>query len=108
MLKVGGKWLAPQELESCLMGHSTVRECAVVGVTDTEGFTKPIAFVVAGDTETAESELEEELKAFVLERLQPYKHPRRVIRLASFPRTHLGKIDRAALKRLAGTSHRLS
>ena len=45
-------------------------------------------------------ELEAELRSFVLARLQPYKHPRRVLRLDSFPRTHLGKIDRTELKRL--------
>ncbi len=104
VLKVGGKWLAPQEVESCLMRHPAVEECAVVGVTDGSGLTKPVAFVVpkddwqsAGDGES----LEAALQAFVLEHLQPYKHPRQVILVDSFARTHLGKIDRAALKTLA-------
>lgn len=95
VLKVKGKWLAPQEVESCLAGHPQVVECAVVGVEDDEGLTKPVAFVVPrGDTDG----LEDALKAHVLEHLQPYKHPRRVILLDEFPRTHLGKIDRRALK----------
>lgn len=96
VLKVGGKWLVPQEVESCLMRHPEVKECAVVGAQDAQGLTKPYAFVLAhGD---APGDLESRLKDFALEQLQAYKHPRRVILLQSFPRTHLGKIDRGALK----------
>ena len=80
------------------MRHPAVAECAVVGVENEAGLTKPYAFVVAkgegGD------DLEETLKAFVLESLQAYKHPRRVIVLDDLPRTHLGKIDRNQLKGL--------
>jgi acyl-coenzyme A synthetase/AMP-(fatty) acid ligase len=98
VMKVAGKWLAPQEVESCLQRHPAVDECAVVGVETEEGLTKPVAFVLAkGASET----LETELQKFVLERLEPYKHPRRVILVDSFARTHLGKIDRGKLKELA-------
>jgi benzoate-CoA ligase family protein len=99
VLKVGGKWLAPQEVESCLMRHEAVAECAVVGVENEEGLVKPYAFVVAADG--AGGELEDRLKAHVLASLQPYKHPRRVILVDTLPRTHLGKIDRNRLKKLA-------
>ncbi len=103
VLKVGGKWLAPQEVESCLMRHEAVEECAVVGVESSEGLTKPVAFVLA----SARSDgLEEELKQFVLDRLEAYKHPRRVVILDSFPRTHLGKIDRTSSRRLASSTLR--
>ncbi|MCP4204115.1 MAG: benzoate-CoA ligase family protein [bacterium] len=98
VLKVGGKWLAPQEVESCLMRHPAVAECAVIGVCNEDGLTKPCAFVIStgpGD------DLEEVLKSFVLDNLQPYKHPRRVFIVDSLPRTHLGKVDRGALKKLA-------
>ena len=98
VLKVGGKWLAPQEVESCLMRHEAVEECAVVGVENAEGLTKPVAFVLAPPART---DLESDLKQFVLDRLEAYKHPRRVVILESFPRTHLGKIDRGKLKALA-------
>ncbi|MEE8277780.1 MAG: AMP-binding protein, partial [Thermoanaerobaculia bacterium] len=98
VLKVGGKWLAPQEVESCLMRHPVVAECAVVGVENEDGLTKPLAFVVP---KAARPDLEEELKQFVLEHLQPYKHPRQVILLDKLPRTHLGKVDRGKLKELA-------
>ena len=98
VLKVGGKWLAPQEVESCLMKHPRVAECAVVGVTDGAGLTKPYAFVVAKDDG---SDLEAALKEHCLAQLQAYKHPRQVMVLDDFPRTHLGKIDRSRLKEMA-------
>ena len=77
------------------MRHPRVDECAVVGVDDADGLTKPVAFVRADDPGEA---LEEAVKSHALEHLQAYKHPRRVIVLDTFPRTHLGKIDRGKLK----------
>jgi benzoate-CoA ligase family protein len=97
-LKVGGKWLLPAEVEDCLLAHPAVSEAAVVGVPDATGLVKPVAFVVARG---AGDDLEEVLKRHCLERLDPYKHPRRVFTLPDMPRTHLGKVDRGALKRLA-------
>ena len=99
VLKVGGKWCTPGEIEACLLQHPAVRECAVVGAEDELGLTKPVAFVVAGDD--APAGLGEELKSFVLARLAAFKHPRRVIVMASLPRTHLGKVDRGKLRSLA-------
>jgi benzoate-CoA ligase family protein len=98
-VKVKGKWLQPQEVESCLLDHPMVESAAVVAVEDEDGLLKPVAFVVRGDAGSADPE--EELMAHVLERLEPYKHPRRVIFVDELPQTHLGKVDRAALKRLA-------
>jgi len=95
MLKVSGKWLSPQEVEGCLLQHPAVREAAVVGVVSAQGLTKPHAFVVATAPSPA---LGEELKAFVRERLEPYKAPREVIFLDTLPRTHLGKVDRGRLR----------
>ncbi len=95
VLKVGGKWLVPQEVESCLLRHPAVKECAVVGCEDAEGLMKPYAFVMPKEHSTG---LEGALQQFALEQLQAYKHPRRVILLDEFPRTHLGKIDRGKLK----------
>ncbi|MBI3928346.1 MAG: benzoate-CoA ligase family protein [Armatimonadetes bacterium] len=94
MMKVGGKWLAPVEVESCLLKHPAVKECALVGISR-DGLTRPCAFVVAADPTPA---LAAQLQAFVLEHLEPYKHPREVILLEAMPRTHLGKIDRNALR----------
>ncbi len=106
MLKVSGKWLSPQEVESCMLQHPAVREVAVVGVPGERGLVKPHAFVVprAGARADAGADLAEELKAFVRERLDPYKHPREVVFMQSLPRTHLGKVDRGRLKSTAAAS----
>ncbi len=96
LLKVSGKWLAPQEIEGCLLEHPSVAEAAVVGVTDANGLVKPRAYVVAKE---AREGLDEELKAFVRERLDAYKHPREVRFVDALPRTHLGKVDRGKLRK---------
>jgi benzoate-CoA ligase len=96
MLKVSGKWLAPQEVESCLLQHPAVAEAAVVGVPDAQGLVKPHAFVVAREGRPG---LADELRAFVRDRLEPYKHPREVVFVDALPRTHLGKVDRGKLRR---------
>jgi benzoate-CoA ligase family protein len=96
MLKVSGKWLAPAEVEGCLLQHPAVAEAAVVGVADANGLVKPRAYVVA---HAPADGLAEELKAFVRERLEPYKHPREVVFMEALPRTHLGKVDRGRLRR---------
>jgi benzoate-CoA ligase family protein len=97
MLKVSGKWLAPSEVENCLLQHPAVAEVAVVGVIDANGLTKPHAFVVAKGAAAAE-----ELRAFALERLEPYKAPRRIVLMDALPRTHLGKVDRGKLRTVEG------
>jgi benzoate-CoA ligase family protein len=99
MLKVSGKWLAPGELENCLLQHAAVREVAVVGVRTAEGLVKPCAFVV---TDHQSPGLAEELQAFAKSRLEPYKYPRAVVFMPSLPRTHLGKVDRHSLATSAG------
>ena len=95
-MKVKGKWLSPQEVESCLLEHAAVKQCAVVPFEDDDGLLKPTAFVVAAATVS-----EAELKQHVLDRLEPYKYPRRVVFVDELPQTHLGKVDRGALRRLA-------
>lgn len=95
-IKVKGKWFRPQEVESVLLDHPEVRECAVVAVTDDAGLARPVAFVVADGV------TEQDLIDWVLDRLEAYKHPRRVYFIDTLPQTHLGKVDRGALKRVAG------
>lgn len=102
VLKVGGKWLVPGEVESCLLRHPQVQECAVVGITDTNGLTKPHAFVIATDPS---SDLAQALQQCVIDDLAPYKYPREVHFVDSLPRTHLGKVDRGKLKALASARH---
>ena len=101
MLKVGGKWVAPAEVEDCLLTHASVKECAVVGASDANGLVKPRAFVVLQTGREGGAVLAEELKAFIRERLAPYKYPREVVFVDDLPRTHLGKVDRGKLRRSA-------
>jgi acyl-coenzyme A synthetase/AMP-(fatty) acid ligase len=97
-LKVGGKWLLPAEVEGCLLDHPGVADCAVVGVPDETGLTKPVAFVVPASQPEG---LEAALLEHALAQLEPYKHPRRVTVVDELPRTHLGKVDRTELRRRA-------
>jgi benzoate-CoA ligase family protein len=97
MLKVSGQWVSPEEVESCLLAHPAVRECAVVGIPAQAGLTRTHAFVVARE---ARPGLEEEIRSFLGGRLAPYKVPRAVTLLAELPRTHLGKVDRGRLRSL--------
>jgi benzoate-CoA ligase family protein len=95
LLKVGGKWLSPTEVESCLLLHPAVAQVAVVGVADANGLVKPCAYVVPRERREG---LAEELRAFACDRLEPYKHPRSVVFLDALPMTHLGKVDRGRLR----------
>ncbi|MGA7988730.1 MAG: benzoate-CoA ligase family protein [Candidatus Dormiibacterota bacterium] len=94
LLKVGGIYVAPAEIERCLATHPDVVECAVVAA-DREGLTRSCAWVVlrAGAGATPEA-----MQAFVRERLAPHKVPREVRFAGSLPRTGSGKIDRTALR----------
>lgn len=95
LLKVSGKWLSATEVESCLLLHPAVSQAAVVGVADASGLVKPHAYVIPRERRDG---LAEELKAFVRERLEPYKHPREVIFVDALPTTHLEKVDRGRLR----------
>lgn len=99
-IKVKGKWFRPQEVESVLLEHRSVEECAVVAIEDDAGLARPVAFVVA-----TEPVSENELVGWALERLEAYKHPRSVYFVDELPQTHLGKVDRGALKRAAHRTH---
>jgi benzoate-CoA ligase family protein len=94
LLKVGGIWVAPQEIEQCLAAHGDVAECAVVGYEE-DGLQKPRAFVVLRDGATANPDA---LQAHVKATLSPHKYPRDVRFVAELPRTGSGKVDRRALR----------
>ena len=95
-MKVGGKWLLPAEVEGCLLDHPAVAEAAVVGAPDPAGLTKPVAFVVAH--QDPGEDFEARLIEHALTQLEPYKRPRQVVVVDALPRTHLGKVNRAALR----------
>lgn len=97
LLKVGGIWIAPAEVEQCLLAHPSVSANAVVG-RDDGGLTTLCAYVVAREDVTPSPELASELQNFVKSRLSPHKYPREVVFLSELPRTANEKIDRRALR----------
>ncbi|GAB4039860.1 MAG: benzoate-CoA ligase family protein [Rubrivivax sp.] len=102
MLKVSGIYVSPFEVEATLVQHPAVLEAAVIGVQDAEGLTKTKAFVVLKPGGEA---TEAELKAFVKDKLAPYKYPRQIEFVPDLPKTATGKIQRFRLReREAGTA----
>jgi benzoate-CoA ligase len=95
MLKVSGIYVSPFEVEATLVQHPAVLEAAVIGVPDAEGLTKTKAYVVLKDGAEAS---DAELKAFVKDRLAPYKYPRTIEFVADLPKTATGKIQRFKLR----------
>jgi benzoate-CoA ligase len=97
MLKVSGIYVSPFEVEATLVQHPAVLEAAVIGVPDAEGLTKTKAFVVLKPGGQA---TDAELKAFVKDKLAPYKYPRQIEFVAELPKTATGKIQRFKLREL--------
>ena len=95
MLKVSGIYVSPFEVEATLVQHTAVLEAAVIGVPDGEGLTKTKAFVVL---KPGASATVEELKAFVKDKLAPYKYPRQIEFVNDLPKTATGKIQRFKLR----------
>jgi benzoate-CoA ligase len=98
MLKVSGVFVAPAEIENCLLQHDAVLECAVVGHDSGDGLVKPKAFVVLREGFRPGDQLADEIKEFVKSRIALYKYPRWVEFIASLPKNDRGKIDRKKLK----------
>jgi benzoate-CoA ligase len=98
MLKVGGLWVSPVEVESALIANEAVLECGVVGREDHDGLIKPMAFVVLREPAAASADLARTLQQFVRERLAEYKRPRWVEFIAELPKTATGKIQRYRLR----------
>ena len=97
MLKVSGIYVSPFEVEATLVQHPAVLEAAVIGVPDAEGLTKTKAFVVLKPGAQA---TDAELKAFVKDKLAPYKYPRQIEFVTDLPKTATGKIQRFKLRAL--------
>jgi len=98
MLKVGGIYVSPIEVESALVAHPAVHEAAVVGREDPDRLIKPQAFVVLAPGYTACAALAAELQSFIKSRLAPYKYPRWIEFLDDLPKTATGKIQRYKLR----------
>ncbi len=95
MLKVGGIYVSPFEVEGALLKHEAVLEAAVVGAEDPDGLTKPKAFVVLREGGAASAG---ELQDFVRGQLAAYKYPRWVEFVDELPKTATGKIQRYKLR----------
>jgi long-chain acyl-CoA synthetase len=100
MIKYKGFPVAPAEVEAVLLEHPAVRECGVVGRSDTAAGEIPVAFIALREGFATGRKMEEELCGFVADRLTHYKQPREVHFVEAVPKTASGKILRRELKKL--------
>ena len=98
MLKVGGIWCSPVEIESRLIEHPKVLEAAIVGRSDTDELIKPEAFVVLNDPKDASESLADDLLKHCQDGLARYKYPRWINFVDELPKTATGKIQRFKLR----------
>jgi benzoate-CoA ligase len=98
MLKVGGIWVSPAEVEHLLLEHPAVQACAVTGREDRDGLVKPVAHVVLRDGIASGEELGGELQQFARQRLAEYKRPRWIEFVDALPVTATGQIQRFKLR----------
>lgn len=98
VLKVGGIWVSPSEVEARLLEHPGLAEAVVIGVPDADGLDKPVAYVVSRPGVSVDPD---EVIAFCRAGLASFKRPRQVIEVGELPRTATGKIQRFRLRELA-------
>lgn len=106
MLKVGGMWVAPAEVEARLVEHPAVLEAGVAGVADASGLTRPVAFVVLRPERAPSPALAAELRELVGVRAARYKAPAAVHFVSELPKTATGKVQRFRLRTLLGEAGR--
>lgn len=98
MMKVGGIWVSPVEVESTLISHDNVLECAVVEERDHDDLVKPKAFVVLNQGIEASEEQAENLIEYCREQMAGYKRPRWIEFVDELPKTATGKVQRFKLR----------
>ena len=98
MLKVGGLWVSPAEIENVLSAHEAVSECAVVGHYDQAGLLKPKAFVCLHDEVASSDAVLGELVKLCAKSLDAHKRPRWLEFIDELPRTATGKLQRFRLR----------
>ncbi|WP_175638489.1 benzoate-CoA ligase family protein [Metabacillus schmidteae] len=98
MLKVGGIWVSPIEIETVLYHHEKVLEVAVIGKKTENNLVYPKAYIVLKEGVEPSEELAGELKLYVKNNLAPYKYPREVEFLEELPKTATGKVQRFRLR----------
>ncbi|GAA1312432.1 benzoate-CoA ligase family protein [Pseudonocardia xinjiangensis] len=101
VLKVGGIWVSPTEVETRLLEHPALAEAVVVGVPDADGLDKPVAYVVAQPAQRVDPD---EVIAFCRAGLASFKRPRVVIEVDELPKTATGKIQRYRLRAQAAAT----
>jgi benzoate-CoA ligase family protein len=101
VLKVGGIWVSPTEVETRLLEHPAVAEAVVVGVPDEDGLDKPVAYVVARPGAAVDPD---EVVSFCRAGLAAFKRPRLVVQVDELPRTATGKIQRYRLRAMAAAT----
>ena len=102
MLRVGGIWVSPAEVESVIAQHDTVLECAVVGHPDEDQMIKPKAYVVLrGSNSSDYRQMEDALRSHVRDRIAHIKCPRWFEFVDELPKTSTGKIQRFRLRQEA-------
>jgi benzoate-CoA ligase len=106
MMKAAGQWVSPTEVESALMTHAAVLECAVVAREDLQKLTKPMAYVVLKAGFEPSPSLTVELREHVKRQLAIYKYPRWIEFIDQLPKTATGKIQRYKLRALANEPSR--
>jgi len=103
MLKVGGIWVSPVEIENTLAEHPAVQEAGVVGRQDSSDLEKPMAYVVLAAGHESSEALAQELQDFVRQRIADYKRPRWIAFVHALPKTATGKTQRFKLRESAGS-----
>ena len=98
MLKVGGLWVSPTEIEEVLKEHISVADCAVVGHYDNVGLLKPKAFVCLQDDVVPSDDLLGQLLKICAKKLDAHKRPRWLEFIGNLPRTATGKLQRFRLR----------
>ena len=98
MMKVGGMWVSPSEVENALLRHDAVAEAAVVAVPDAAGLDKPVAHVILNVGHVPSKELEDSLRSFARDQLAHFKVPRAFYFVDELPKTATGKIQRYKLR----------
>ena len=97
LIKAGGIWVSPAEVEARLVQHTSVLEAAVIGVLDADGLEKPVAVVVASATAPVGAD---ELVQWCRDGLAHFKAPRQVVFVAELPKTATGKMQRYKVRQL--------
>jgi benzoate-CoA ligase family protein len=103
MLKVGGIWVSPVEIENTLVEHPAVQEAGVIGRRDADNLEKPMAYVVLAAEYVASPELARELQDFVRSKIAEYKRPRWIEFVEALPKTATGKTQRFKLRASAAS-----